>query len=64
MTAAVRCSLMVIDPELLTVAVVDVEVEEATETPPLTSHCLNLYPLGIVPVESEYEPAVTLVEPP
>jgi hypothetical protein len=55
---------MVIDPELLTVAVVDVEVEEATETPPLVSHCLNLYPLGIVPVESEYEPAVTLVEPP
>jgi hypothetical protein len=55
---------MVIEPEPLTVAVVELEVEEATLTLPLVSHCLNLYPLGIVPVESEYEPATTLVEPP
>ena len=50
------------EPAPLTLAVVDVEVEDATETPPLVSHCLNLYPLGIVPVDSEYEPAATLVD--
>jgi hypothetical protein len=52
------------EPEPLTVAVVEVEVEEATVTLPLVSQRKNLYPLGIVPVESGYEPAVTLVEPP
>jgi hypothetical protein len=52
------------EPAPLTVAVVEVEVEDATETLPLVSHLLNLYPLGIVPVDSEYEPAATLVEPP
>jgi hypothetical protein len=55
---------MVIEPESLTVAVVEVEVEEATVMLPLVSQRKNLYPLGIVPVESEYEPAATLVEPP
>jgi hypothetical protein len=33
---------MVIEPEPLTVAAVELDVEEETETLPLVSHCLNL----------------------
>ena len=55
---------MVIEPPPLTVAVVDVDVGDATLTLPLASHCLNLYPLGIVPVDSECVPAATLADCP
>ena len=63
-TVAVLCSLIIIEPEPLTVAVVDEDVGDAIDMPPEASHCLNLYPLGIFPAESEYEPAAMLVEPP
>jgi hypothetical protein len=55
---------MVIEPEPLTVAVVEFDVGDETLMLPFVSHCLNLYPVGIFPVESEYGSAVTLVEPP
>ena len=52
-TVAMRWSLMVIEPEPLTAAVVELDVDEATEMLPLVSQRRNLYPLGMVPVESE-----------
>lgn len=63
-TVAVRCSFIVTEPDALTVTVVEVEVEELTATPPLVSHSLNLYPLGMFPADSECEPSVTFADSP
>lgn len=51
-------------PEPLTVAVVELEDGFAIVTLPLACHWLNLYPLGIFPVEREYMPAGLITEPP
>ncbi|MEM1792630.1 MAG: hypothetical protein QXE92_00120 [Thermofilaceae archaeon] len=51
-------------PDPLTVAVVDEDDGLEIVMLPEASHWLNLYPEGIVPVESEYDPAGLDVEPP
>ena len=63
-TVAVLCSLKVIEPEPLTVAVVDEDDGLEIVMLPEASHGLKRYPLGIVPTEREYDPAGLDVEPP
>ena len=63
-TVAVLCSLKVIVPDPLTVAVVDEDDGFEMDTPPEACHWLKRYPEGIVPVESEYDPAGLDTEPP
>lgn len=63
-TVAVLCSLKVIVPDPLTVAVVELEDGFEIVMLPEACHWLKRYPLGIFPIESENDPAGLDVEPP